>query len=181
MRIGTLELFRQGVNAMLDQQTQVVDTQLQLSTGKRINKPSDDPTGAARLLGLSESLKVAQQYQKNADYARSRLELEDADLASVGDALQRVRELTVRALNDTNGAPDRAAIAQEVRQLNNEILALANRKDANGEYIFGGFHGRRSRPTGRATILIPVTRGSESCRSVRPGRSPTAIPASTCS
>jgi len=142
MRIGTLQLFRQGINSILDQQTKLVGTQLQLASGKRITKPSDDPTGAARLLGLSESLKVTEQYQTNADYARSRLELEDTALGSVGDALQRARELTVQALNDTNGPQDRAAIAQEIRQLTDEILGLANRKDANGEYLFGGFQGQ---------------------------------------
>ena len=144
MRIGTLQLFRQGVNSILDQQTRLAGTQLQLASGKRINKPSDDPTGAAQLLGLSESLKVTGQYQKNIDYARSRLELEDAALGSVGDALQRARELAVQGLNDTNGAEDRAAIAKEIRQLTDEVMGLANRKDANGEYLFGGHQGQNA-------------------------------------
>lgn len=144
MRIGTLQMFRQGVNAILDQQTQLAGTQLQLSSGKRINRPSDDPTGAARLLGLSESLKVTEQYQKNIEHVRARLELEDSALGAVGDALQRARELTVQALNDTNGPQDRAAIAAEVRQLMDEVLGLANRKDAAGEYLFGGFQGQNT-------------------------------------
>jgi len=144
MRIGTLQLFRQGVNAILDQQTRLAGTQLQLSSGKRINKPSDDPIGAAQILGLSESLKVTEQYQKNIDHARSRLELEDAALGSVGNALQRARELAVQGLNDTNGPEDRVAIAKEIRQLTDEVLGLANRKDANGEYLFGGFQGKNS-------------------------------------
>lgn len=142
MRIGTLQLFRQGINAILDQQTRLARTQLQLATGKRINAPADDPTGSAQLLGLSESIKVTGQYQRNIDHVRSRLELEDTALGSVGDALQRTRELTVQALNDTNGPEDRKAIAQEVRQLMNEVMGLANRKDANGEYLFGGFQGQ---------------------------------------
>ncbi|MGD8672600.1 MAG: flagellar hook-associated protein FlgL [Thiogranum sp.] len=144
MRIGTLQLFRQGVNAILDQQTRVAETQLQLASGKRINRPSDDPTGAAQILGLSESLKVTEQYQKNIEHARSRLELEDAALGSVGDALQRARELAVQGLNDTNGAQDRAAIAQEIRQLTDEVLGLANRKDGAGEFLFAGFQGQNA-------------------------------------
>jgi flagellar hook-associated protein 3 FlgL len=144
MRIGTLQLFRQGVNAILDQQTRVAGTQLQLASGKRINNPSDDPIGAAQLVGLSESLKVTEQYQKNIDHARSRLELEDAALGSVGNALQRARELAVQGLNDTNGAQDRAAIAQEIRQLTDEVLGLANRKDGAGEYLFAGFQGQNA-------------------------------------
>ncbi len=139
MRIGTLQMFRQGVNSILDQQTQLFKTQNQLSTGKRINSPSDDPTGAARLVGLSESASTTAQYQKNILAARTRLELEDSALGAVGDALQRVRELTVAGLNDTNGLPERTAIAAEIRQLADEVMGLANRKDANGQFMFSGF------------------------------------------
>ena len=142
MRIGTLQLFRQGVNSILEQQTQLAQTQLQLSSGKRINAPADDPTGSAQLLGISESLKVTEQYQRNINHVRSRLELEDTAVGAVGDALQRARELTVQALNDTNGPEDRAAIAQEIRQLTDEVMGLANRKDGTGEYLFGGFQGQ---------------------------------------
>ena len=76
MRIGTLQMFRQGVNSILDQQTQLAHTQNQLSTGKRIVNPSDDPIGSAQLIGLSESLRVTEQYQRNGQMARFRLEQE---------------------------------------------------------------------------------------------------------
>jgi len=139
MRIGTLQMFRQGVNSMLDQQSKLYETQNQLSTGKRINSPSDDPTGAAQLVGLSESAKTTAQYQDNILAARTRLELEDAALGAVGDALQRVRELTVAGLNDTNGPQERTAMAAEIRQLADEVLGLANRKDGNSQFMFAGF------------------------------------------
>ncbi len=139
MRIGSLQLFRQGIGSILDQQNRLFETQNQLSTGKRINRPSDDPTGAAQLVGLSESTKLTKQYQSNILAARTRLEIEDNTLGAVGDALQRVRELTVAALNDTNGAQERAAMAAEIRQLSGEVLGLANRKDGNGQFMFAGF------------------------------------------
>jgi len=139
MRIGTLQMFRQGINSILDQQTKLFETQNQLSTGKRINSPSDDPTGAAQLIGLSESTKTTAQYQENILAARTRLELEDTALGGVGNALQRVRELTVAGLNDTNGAQGRTAMAAEIRQLAGEVLSLANRKDGNGQFMFAGF------------------------------------------
>jgi flagellar hook-associated protein 3 FlgL len=139
MRIGTLQMFRQGVNSILDQQTKLFETQNQLSTGKRINSPSDDPTGAAQLVGLSESAKITAQYQDNILAALTRLELEDSALGAVGDALQRVRELTVAGLNDTNGPQERTAIAAEIRQLADEVMGLANRKDGNSQFMFAGF------------------------------------------
>ena len=139
MRIGTLHMFRQGINSIIDQQSKLFETQNQLATGKRINSFSDDPTGAAQLVGLSESSKITAQYQDNILAARTRLELEETALGSVGETLQRVRELTIQALNDTNNAMDRAAIAAEVRQLADEVIGLANRKDGNGQFMFAGF------------------------------------------
>jgi flagellar hook-associated protein 3 FlgL len=139
MRIGTLQMFRQGVNSILDQQTQLAHTQNQLSTGKRIVNPSDDPIGSAQLIGLSESLRITEQYQRNGQMAQSRLEQEDTVLGSVVDNLQRARELAVQGLNDSNSVADRTAIALEVRQILGEVLALANRKDGNGQQLFSGF------------------------------------------
>jgi flagellar hook-associated protein 3 FlgL len=139
MRIGTLHMFRQGVNAILDQQVKLFNTQNQLSTGKRINSPSDDPTSAARLVGLSESAKTTAQYQENILAARTRLELEEAALGSVGDALLRVRELAVAGQNNTYGLQERTALALEIRQLANEVMGLANRKQANGQFMFSGY------------------------------------------
>lgn len=139
MRIGTMQMFRQGVNSILEQQTQLARTQNQLSTGKRIVAPSDDPIGSAQLIGLSESLRITEQYQRNGEMARFRLEQEDSIIGSVVDNLQRARELAVQGLNDSNSPEDRAAIALEVRQILGEVLGLANRKDGNGQYLFSGF------------------------------------------
>ncbi len=141
MRIGTLQMFRQGVTAILEQQTSLLRTQQQLSSGRRIVNPSDDPIGSAQLIGLSESLQITEQYQRNIQRVQARLELEDTALGSIGDALQRARELTVQGLNDTNAGDERVAIAKEVRQILDEVLGLANRKGENGEYLFAGFQG----------------------------------------
>ncbi len=139
MRVGTMQLFNQGVSAMLDQQSQLLKTQLQLATGKRIINPSDDPTGAAELIGLSELSTITRQYQTNSDQLRARLEFEDTALNAVADDVQRVRELAVRGLNDTNGASERTAMALEIRQILEEVVGLANSKNANGEYMFAGY------------------------------------------
>ncbi|MFA7594318.1 MAG: hypothetical protein WCY26_11300, partial [Thiohalobacteraceae bacterium] len=66
MRIATTQIFQGGLDAMLDQQTQLYKTQLQLSSGKRFNSPAEDPTAAAQVLGLSESIAITAQYQTNA-------------------------------------------------------------------------------------------------------------------
>ena len=142
MRISTNQIYENSLNAMLDQQASVNHTQLQLSTGQRILKPSDDPTQSARTLDLSQALASNKQYQLNADTTRYRSSLEDSTLASVADLLQRVRELTVQGANGTLSNSDRSSVAVEVRQRLDELLALSNTKDANGEYVFSGFKGQ---------------------------------------
>lgn len=142
MAISTLQLFRQGVNGMLDQQDALLKTQLQLSSGKRVQNPADDPTAATHVLGLTETLSITEQYQTNIISARNRLEAEETVLESADDILQRARELALSSLNGSINAKDRASTAPEVRQLLNEMLGIANRKDGNGEYLFAGSRDR---------------------------------------
>lgn len=139
MRISTPLMERFGIDAILRQQAKLSKTQLQLSTGQRILTPSDDPSAAVRALDLKESLENNKQFQSNIQAVRSRLEFEDSALAGADNVLQRARELTVQSLNDTLSPSDRRSIGQEIQQLLDEMLGLANTRDANGEYIFAGF------------------------------------------
>jgi len=139
MRISTAQFYRQGVNVILEQQSKLSEIELQLATGKKLNRPSDDPSAAVSVIGLEESSKRIAQFQRNADAARSRLEQEESALEGAGNLLQRVRELVVQGNNDTNGLENRAAIANEIEQHLDAFMQLANSRDANGEYIFAGY------------------------------------------
>lgn len=138
MRISTSQIHQRGVDAMLDQQAKLSKTSVQLSTGRRILSPSDDPSGSARILDLDKSIETTTQYNRNADAAESRLNLEETTLAGMTEVLDRTRELTLQANNATQTDESRASIAMELRQLEEELLALANTQDANGEYLFAG-------------------------------------------
>jgi len=139
MRISTGQIYRQGVNSMLETQSSLAKTQLQLSTGKRILAPSDDPSAATRVLKLEQAIATSTQYQRNADHADARLALEESIMINAGDILQRVRELAVQAGNDTLSAADRAAIALEVQESLEGMIQLANTQDSNDEYLFAGY------------------------------------------
>lgn len=139
MRISTSQLYNQSVDAMLEKQRQVSETELQVASGKRILRPSDDPSAAVRILDLNEAQQRLAQYQRNADVATARLDQEETALSSIENLLQRVRELAVQGANDTYSAEDRRAIAAEVREHMQSFLELANSRDANGEYLFAGF------------------------------------------
>jgi len=142
MRISTGQIQLQGIAAVLEQQAQLTKTQLQLSTGKRVLTPADDPAAASLGLELNQTLAVTQQYQTNADSAKTRLGNEEVVLDSVTALLQNVRTLAVQANNATLGAENRAAIAAEVRQRVEELLGYANSRDGNGEYLFAGHQGQ---------------------------------------
>ncbi|MGD8956068.1 MAG: flagellar hook-associated protein FlgL [Chromatiaceae bacterium] len=139
MRISTSQIFRQGVDAMLQNQRELSRTELQLASGKRILSPSDDPSASARVLDLQESQQRLTQYQRNADVAIAKLNQEETALSAIGDTLQRVRELAVQGANDVLGVDERRAIAVEVRQHIENFMQLANSQDANGEFLFSGF------------------------------------------
>jgi flagellar hook-associated protein 3 FlgL len=127
-----------GVNAILDQQSKLLKTQLELSTGKKILTPSDDPAGQVRLQDINESINTNNQYQDNIDTVRSRLELEESVMGGVTEILQRANELAVQGVNATQTAETRKGMAIEVRQLIDQMMGLANKQNANGEYIFAG-------------------------------------------
>lgn len=139
MRISTLQMYKQSVQSMQAQQTELHRTEAQLASGKRINKPSDDPTGAAKILDLNSTIAVIDQFSRNVAGAESSLAFEENVIAGVNNSLQRVRELAIQGNNATNSDLDRQVIAQEIYQKLDELTSLANTRDAKGEYIFGGF------------------------------------------
>ncbi|MCU7855702.1 MAG: flagellar hook-associated protein FlgL [Candidatus Thiodiazotropha sp. (ex Lucinoma borealis)] len=138
-RVSTSMLFDLGISSMLERQSDLSRAQMQISTGKRILTPKDDPPGAAYALDLRTSITQVEQYQNNADRARARLELQEATLRGVDDLMPRILELTIQGQNDTYTPGARQAIAEELRQLNDELMALANTRDSDGEYIFAGY------------------------------------------
>ena len=139
MRISTTWHHQLGVNGMLDQQVKMNQTQMKLSTGKKYLTPSENPSAASNQIDLQQNIKENEQYQVNINAARQRLELQESGLENATDTLQRIRELAVQGLNDSNTAINRQEIAFEIDALNKHLFALANTQNANGEYIFSGY------------------------------------------
>ncbi|MCF7970964.1 MAG: flagellar hook-associated protein FlgL [Methylococcaceae bacterium] len=139
MRISTSWAQQLSVNAMLNQQAKVSSTQMQLSTGLKNLTPADDPIAAKKILDFQQHIDKTTQYQENVDVAKSRNGLEGSVLINGRDSLLRARDLAVQALNEgVLKQEDKTAIAEEIKQIQSHMLALANTQDANGEYIFSG-------------------------------------------
>ena len=123
---------------MLDMQAQVSQTQIQMSSGKKIVTPSDNPPAAAQSLQLQQSIDLHNTYQTNIGYAQAALSTEESILSNSNDLLQRIRQLAVQANNSVMTTSDLKSIAQEVQQDLNGLMALANSQDGSGNYIFAG-------------------------------------------
>ncbi|TCZ76842.1 flagellar hook-associated protein FlgL [Paenibacillus albiflavus] len=107
------------------------------STGRKINKPSDDAVGITYALRYRSEISMNEQYQKNLDMAKSLVEHSDTTLGQIGDVLLRVKELTVQGVNGTNLGSPMKAIATELEQLYQQMVSLGN-DQLNGRYIFNG-------------------------------------------
>jgi len=174
-RISLQQIFAQGLRGILNVQSQQLKTQDQLSSGKRVLTPADDPVAAAQILQLDQSGAEITQYKKNIDGATGSLGLEDAQLESVTSLLTRVRELAVQAGNGVQTQSDRQAISAELSSRLNELGALANTRSASGEYIFGGYQGQQAPFVANATGFS--YRGDDGQRSVQVSSS-TYVPVS---
>ncbi|MEK3865908.1 flagellar hook-associated protein FlgL [Paenibacillus sp. FSL H7-0716] len=113
------------------------DTQLQLSSGRKINKPSDDPVGITYSLRYRAELSSNEQYTKNVDSALSWLDYNDTVLGQAGDVVQKIRELTVQAATGSNPQSALDSINEEVMQLKEQLVDIGN-STLNGKYIFNG-------------------------------------------
>jgi flagellar hook-associated protein 3 FlgL len=138
MRISTSGAFQQGLSLMLKLQSAMDHTQRQLTTGRQHLSPAEDPFAAARSLNLRESMSRLEQFERNATMATNRLNYEESALQSVGNILQRVRELALQANNASQSDESRGLIAVEMRQHVDALFQLANEKDGNGRYLFAG-------------------------------------------
>jgi flagellar hook-associated protein 3 FlgL len=139
MRISNDTLRSAFLAALDDARQRVLETQQKVSTGLRVNAPSDDPVAAARIAHLDSSLARLEQYEANSIFARNQLGLEEETLNDLIGSLQRIRELVLQANNSTASNADRQIIAAEIRQHRDAVLTLANTTDVDGRHLFGGY------------------------------------------
>jgi flagellar hook-associated protein 3 FlgL len=109
----------------------------QLTTGKKINRPSDDPVVAMKGINYRSQVSEIEQFQRNTGEVHNWMDNTDAALNTATQALQKLRELAVQASNDTYDAQERENIMKEVEQLKQHLEDIAN-TNVNGRYIFNG-------------------------------------------
>jgi flagellar hook-associated protein 3 FlgL len=129
----------QFVAALTTLESNLSQTQNQISTNLAFTTPSQNPVAAGAVTNYNQALSQSQQYDTNANSAQTRLNTEDSTLSQVQDALQSLRDLALQANSGTLTSQDRSALATQATQIQASLVSLANTQDGNGDYIFGGF------------------------------------------
>jgi len=138
MRISTNQQFTQGLNALLARQSEALKTQLQLSNGRKLNSAADDPVGAGVAVQLDRARAELERFSFNSGALANRLNLAETAMTSLGERVQRVRELAIQGFNGTQSAESRSAIANELEQELKALYGLANSDDGAGRALFAG-------------------------------------------
>lgn len=158
MRISTSQIYDSSASSMSRGQSSLYKLSSQLSSGRRILSPADDPVASARALVLTQSQQVNEQYAENQGNASSQLGLVDSQLTSLTNLLQNVRDRVVQAGNTTLNDTDRQAIATEIESRLGEMMGIANSQNGAGDYLFSGYQGAALPfSAGSAAAVSPAT------------------------
>ncbi len=138
MQVSTSLMFDRAIDRMGITQDRLSQTQLQLSSGKQVIKPSDAPDESATITRMKSVIERQESYLDTMNAVKDKLAQQESAAKSANDIVIRLKELAVQAANDTNSPADRKYIGIEVRELRDQLLSLANSQDVNGNYIFSG-------------------------------------------
>ncbi|ORM53509.1 flagellar hook-filament junction protein FlgL [Pantoea conspicua] len=139
MRISTNMIFNQQVRGITDSQASWLKVGEQLSSGRRVTNPSDDPIAASRAVVLSQTQSQSSQYALARTFADQGLSLEENALKGVTGSIQDAQTLIVSGSTGTLSDDDRGSIATQLEGIRAQLLNQANSQDANGRYIFAGY------------------------------------------
>lgn len=138
LRISTYMMFQNGERAINSSQSQLMATELQMSTGKQINSPSDNPIGAANVASLNGTVSQLSQFKSNQTEAQLQLNLADSTMTNFVNLVQDVQQRLVQAGDGSYSDSQRAALAQGLQGDLNQMIGLANTSDGQGGYLFAG-------------------------------------------
>lgn len=138
MRVSTFRAFDSAIDNLQRRQGELSRSQEQLSSGKRVERPSDDPAAAARAERALAAIARSEADQRALEASRSAMQLTESALGDAGELMQQVREQIVAAGNPSFTNAERGMIVQSLRGLREQLLGIANRADGLGSYLFGG-------------------------------------------
>ena len=138
MRISTSNSYDASLQQLMKRQDDLSSAQEQLTTGKRVNRASDDPAAAARAERALAAENRAVAGQRAVDASKNAMTLTESALGDATDLLQQVRETLLSAGNATYTDAERKGLSDKIGELRKQLMAVANRADGAGTYLFGG-------------------------------------------
>ncbi|HFK3154181.1 flagellar hook-associated protein FlgL [Citrobacter sedlakii] len=139
MRISTQMMYQQNMRGITNAQVEWMKYGEQMSSGKRVINPSDDPIAASQAVVLSQAQAQNSQFALARTFATQKVSLEENVLNQVTTAIQTAQEKIVSAGNGTLSDDDRASLATDLQGIRDQLMNLANSTDGNGRYIFAGY------------------------------------------
>ncbi len=140
MRVTTAQSFNLAIDELQRRQQGLAEAQMQLTSGKRVQRASDDPTAAARAERALAAIARSSADQRALEASRNAMTLTESALGDAAELLQQARETMVAAGNASYTDGERSALAVRLRELRDQLFAVANRADGIGGYLFGGSH-----------------------------------------
>lgn len=138
MRIATAHAYDASLASLQKRQQQLSEAQQQLTSGKRVLRPSDDPAAAAVAERALAAASRSDAQKRALEASRFAMQITESALGEAGETLQQARELVVAAGNRTYTDAERKDLAERLSGLRGDLLAVANRSDGAGRYLFGG-------------------------------------------
>lgn len=139
MRISTNTIYQSGINKITQLQSDQVKLQQQISTGRRISSPSDDPVAAAASLSISHAQNINDKFTDTRKTAELKLNTLESNLTTVTDMLVSLHSSLIAAGNGGYSDQERGFIAADLAGKLEALIGLANTKDASGNYLYAGF------------------------------------------
>jgi flagellar hook-associated protein 3 FlgL len=138
MRISTASAYEAGIDQLTRRQIELSESQERLTSGKRVAKASDDPAAAARAERALAGVLRSETSQRAVEASRSAMTLTEGALADADSLLQQAREALVAAGNASYSDQERRGLSSKLAGIRQQLLAVANRSDGAGSYLFGG-------------------------------------------
>ncbi len=138
MRISTNSIFNGASSRLMEQQSKLDKISMQVSSGRKMISPSDDPVASAQVLEVQQSSAINTQYAKNRLSLQSTLGIVDGTLSTITETLQSINEQVISAGNGVLSSDQLSYIGSALEGQYNQLLALANSTDGAGHYLFAG-------------------------------------------
>src|SRR5690554_6553893 len=138
IRLSTTQMYNSSMNGMLDSYKRLNTVNNQMSSGKRVLTPADDPVAAAQTLNTKTRMAVVQQYNRNVDFADKNLSLTESVLNQTESSLIKLKELAIKLGSGQWSDEQVSSSGIEVKEILKHLQGMLNTRNESGEYIFAG-------------------------------------------